>query len=60
MSSKNDNKMSSFKVNKDDFITFLSLATPEEVSKLISERGKPAKPFSPFSPIRNKKSVEKA
>lgn len=36
------------KIDKDDFIQFLSSATPEEVNKLILEKGKPRKLIEPM------------
>lgn len=32
-----------FKISKDDFISFLSHATPEEVNDYIMKKGKPPK-----------------
>ena len=37
-----------FAINKDDFIQFLSSATPEEIDALIKEKGKPRKPVEPM------------
>ena len=50
-------KKDSFKIAKDDFIEFLSEATPEEVNKLILEKGKPRKLIEPM--IFFKKQDEK-
>ena len=36
------------KIEKDDFITFLANASPEEVNKLIIEKGKPRKLIEPM------------
>jgi len=36
------------KIDKDNFIAFLSSMTPVEVNKLIEEKGKPPKPICPM------------
>ena len=41
-------KESKNKISKDNFIDFLSSATPEEINKLIEEKGKPPKPINPI------------
>lgn len=45
----------SFGIDKDDFIDFLASATPEEVNRLISEKGKPRKLIEPMIFFKNKK-----
>lgn len=45
-------------IDKDDFIHFLSSASPEEVNKLIIEKGKPRKLIEPM--IFFKEKNEKA
>lgn len=42
------------KVDKDDFIKFLSHATPEDLNKLILEKGKPRKLYYPVFFFKNK------
>lgn len=41
-------KAQSYTVAKDDFITFLASASPEEVSRYILEKGKPRKLIEPI------------
>lgn len=36
------------RIDKDNFIDFLSSASPEEINQLISERGKPPKLIEPM------------
>lgn len=43
-------------VKKEDFIKFLSSATPEEINKLISEKGKPRKLIEPLVFFNNPQS----
>lgn len=46
--------------DKDDFITFLSQATPEELNRLIAEKGKPPRLVDPiFFFDKYKKSNDK-
>ena len=47
------------KINKDDFIHFLSNASPEEVNRLIIEKGKPRKLIEPmvFFKEKNEKAI---
>lgn len=45
------------KINKEDFINYLAQATPEELNKLIVEKGKPPKLIEPiffFDKYKNK------
>lgn len=35
-------------IYKDDFIKFLASATPEDINKYITEKGKPAKLIDPM------------
>lgn len=46
------------KIDKDDFIYFLSQATPEEVNQLILEKGKPRKLIEPIVFFKSKKIKE--
>lgn len=39
---------------KDDFIEFMTTATPEEINELILNRGKPRKLYCPIYLFRNK------
>ena len=41
-------------MNKDDFIKIVSSSTPEELSKIIQEKGKPMKPMTPFIFLNDK------
>ena len=41
---KNNDKV----INKDNFIDFLANSTPEEINKMIEEKGKPPKPINPL------------
>ena len=41
-------KKKSFTIEKEDFIKFLVDATPEEINKLILEKGKPPKLIEPM------------
>lgn len=36
------------KVDKEDFLSFLASATPEDLNRLILEQGKPPKPWEPI------------
>lgn len=38
-------------IGKEDFIAFLSNSTPEDLNKLIKEKGKPIRPIDPFFPF---------
>ena len=40
--------------NRDSFIEFLSQATPEDLSEVISLKGKPRKPYCPIYIFRDK------
>lgn len=54
MKKKNDTK---FKIDKENFIEFLATSSPEEVSRYIMEKGKPAKLVEPmifFKPKNDK------
>lgn len=42
-------------ISKEDFIEFLSSATPEEVNALITEKGKPRKLYEPIIYFTNNK-----
>lgn len=42
------------KVSKEDFIAFLSSATPEDLNDSILRKGKPPKPYSPIYFYRGK------
>ena len=44
---KKDKKIDT-KIEKDNFIDFLSSASPDEVNKLILEKGKPRKLIEPM------------
>ena len=46
-----------FTMKKEDFISFLSSATPEEINNYIQEKGKPRKVFCPLF-YNEKKSKE--
>lgn len=35
-------------IKKEDFIDFLISATPEDINKMILEKGKPPKPIEPM------------
>ena len=41
-------KKTNYKIKKEDFIDFLASASPEEVNKLILEKGKPRKLIQPL------------
>lgn len=41
-------KNNNYKMKKEDFIEFLSQATPEEINKYILEKGKPRKLIDPL------------
>lgn len=41
------------KIDKDNFIEFMTHATPEDLNDLILNRGKPAKPYCPFYIFRD-------
>lgn len=45
---KKPNKPEKPAITKNDFIAFLSSATPEEINNVIAERGKPAKRINPI------------
>ena len=46
--------MSDNKISKEDFIEYLTHATPEELNELIDKKGKPRKPYYPFYVFRSK------
>jgi len=46
------------KVDKDNFIQFLTHATPEEMNELIDKKGKPRKPYYPFYEFRAKEESQ--
>ena len=41
-------------INKQDFIDFLASATPEEINKMINEKGKPPKLIDPIVYFKSK------
>lgn len=49
-------KPQSFTVSKDNFIDFLASASPEEVNRFITEKGKPRKLIEPMIFFKNKDS----
>lgn len=49
----NKNKTNN-KICREDFIDFLASATPEEVNKYITEKGKPRKLIEPFVYFKSK------
>jgi hypothetical protein len=51
---KNKTNKSANGVSKDNFIEFLSNATPEEVNKYILEKGKPRKLVEPMIFFKDK------
>lgn len=46
MSKKNETQQG--KIDRENFINFLASATPEEVSRMIIEKGKPPKLIEPM------------
>lgn len=49
------------KIKKEDFISFLSHMTPEEIGRYINEKGKPAKlidAFTFYDESKNKKDMK--
>lgn len=51
-----DKKKTKPTISKEDFIEFLMQASPEDLNKLILEKGKPRKTYSPIYLFKNKKS----
>ena len=47
------------KLSKEDFITVLSSATPEDLNRIILEKGKKPKPIWPIYFFRNKYKIDK-
>ena len=47
-------KKTNYKIKKEDFIDFLASASPEEVNKLILEKGKPRKLIAPMIFFKDK------
>ena len=45
-------------ITRDNFIKFLAEATPEEVNRLITEKGKPRKLIEPMIFFDNKPNAE--
>lgn len=56
--SKTKNK--GFSIAKEDFIEFLANATPEEINKYISEKGKPRKLIEPMVFFKQKDEQAKS
>ena len=49
-------KYKNFSVSKENFIEFLASASPEEINKLILEKGKPPKLIEPMVFFKDKKN----
>lgn len=52
-------KIKTPEVSKEDFIEYLSSATPQELNDLIANKGKPRKPYSPFYLFRSNEESNK-
>lgn len=48
------NELAKGKLDKENFIDFLAKATPEDLNRIILEKGKPPKPYEPIYFFRNK------
>lgn len=42
------------RIDKENFIDFLVQSTPEDLNRLIQEKGKPKKPYTPVFIYKNK------
>lgn len=47
-------KSEPIKVDREDFIKFLAESSPEDINKLILEKGKPRKLYTPVFFFKNK------
>lgn len=48
------------KMPKDDFLSCLASATPEDINRMIAEHGKPPKPWTPIYFFRDPENAKKA
>ena len=45
-------------ISKEEFLEFLSSATPQELNELISNKGKERKLYNPFYQFRNTEEIQ--
>lgn len=51
-------KVKTPELSKEEFLEFLSSATPQELNELISNKGKERKLYNPFYQFRNTEEIQ--